>query len=171
MTVWLTNIGAGLIVFALTYASTKTHEIWAQRRGSLAGYWLWITYAPEDQDKRDTIWSLEVARIRQSRAKAGREISGVAWRLFDRHTPSHFSRRWEFSGQFISGVIEGRYAATRDLAGSHGGFSVWEVDPALFEGHYTRVLKTSRGGQLVHEREAAWTEWVRLPDVLSPALA
>jgi hypothetical protein len=79
-------------------------------------------------------------------------------------------RRWKLEGAHFDGVVEGRYEWTRDEAGLHGVFHVWRTGPTSFEGKYIRVLPTASGTTLTHAREEAWTEWARLPDVLSDSL-
>jgi hypothetical protein len=167
---WITNIGAGLAVLGIGLAGRAGRDAWSARRGKLACWWILVTYAPTDHAKSEPIWSLEVGRLAHRHERGPSTVTGTFWRVYNRGPEQHYSRRWKFEGAYVNDVIEGRYAATRDEAGSHGVFHVWETHPLIFEGKFTRVIKRGSGRTLTHEREEAWTEWAPLPDELRGAL-
>lgn len=170
METWIGNIGAGLSVLVIGLMARLAREAWVGRRGRLAGWWLWVTYDPSDLRKRLSIWSIEVCLMRHRPARGASQVTGTVWRIYDRDEEPHYRRRWRFEGAYDDGVVEGRYAWTRDEVGSHGVLHVWESHPMVFEGKYIRVIKRGSPGALTHEREEAWTEWARLPDTLGGSL-
>jgi hypothetical protein len=167
---WITNIGAGLAVLVIGVASRLGRDAWSGRRGKLACWWILVTYAPKDRSKSDSIWSIEVGRLRHRLARGPSAVNGTFWRVYNRAPEQHYSRSWKFEGAFVNDVVEGRYEWSRDEAGSHGVFHVWETHPMIFEGKFIRVIKRGSDRTLTHEREEAWTEWAPLPDELSGAL-
>jgi hypothetical protein len=163
-------LAVALVAALMIFLARAARERWIYRRGALTGYWLWLTYDPEDSGMRGAVWSIELAELKHRHTTKADKITGTVWRVFDRDVPSHWARRWTLTGWKVDEVVEGVYKWTRERGGSHGVIHVWETDDG-FAGQYIRVVRYAHGRRLTHDRVDAWTEWTRLPELSNTALA
>jgi hypothetical protein len=129
--------------------------LWGSRRGALSGFWLQLTYGPEDEDMQGRIWSVEIVRVRQ----LGHHLRGSMWRVY----PAAFERRWHFVGRRDSDTLRGLYTLNRGTGGGSGLFHLLRLGEGPWSGQFLHSFAQHAGkSQTTLRREDYALEWVRL---------
>jgi hypothetical protein len=129
--------------------------LWGSRRGALSGFWLQLTYGPEDEDMQGRVWSVEILQVRQ----LGHQLRGSMWRVY----PVAFERRWHFVGRHDSDTLRGLYTLNRGTGGGSGLFHLLRLGEGTWTGQFLHSFAEHAGkSQTTLRREDYALEWVRL---------